>query len=165
MSLVSWLNRRFLPLITAVGITPRSVTLEVRGRISVKPIRLSVSPSDLNGKKYLVSLAGERAWVKNVRAAHGEAFIIRGTRRRVELREIPVDERAPILLAYVQRLASMRVTETGSASLLRSRGANGARHAATRAEVPGVCHQRCTSLKTPLWQHNPWLIAAPGYDR
>ena len=30
--------------------------------------------SDLNGKKYLVSLFGERAWVKNARAAHGEAF-------------------------------------------------------------------------------------------
>lgn len=74
MSLVSWLNGRVALLITAIGITARSVKLEVRGRISGKPIRLSVSPSDLNGKKYLVSLFGERAWVKNARAAHGEAF-------------------------------------------------------------------------------------------
>lgn len=92
MSLVSWFNRRAAPLITAIGITPRSVTLEVRGRASGKPIRLSVSPAELNGKKYLVSLDGERAWVKNVRAAHGEAFIIHGIRRRVLLREVPVDE-------------------------------------------------------------------------
>ena len=108
MSLVSWLNRRVAPLITAIGITPRSVTLEVRGRTSGKPIRLSVSPSELNGKKYLVSLAGERAWVKNVRAARGEAFIIHGARRRVHLREVTIEERAPILLVYVQRRAFTR---------------------------------------------------------
>lgn len=108
MSVVSWLNRRVAPLITAIGITPRSVTLEVRGRTSGKPIRLSVSPSELNGKEYLVSLAGERAWVKNVRAAHGEAFIIYGVRRRVHLHEVPVGQRAPILLAYVQRRAFTR---------------------------------------------------------
>jgi len=67
-----------------------------------------VSPSEIKGKKYLVSLAGERAWVKNVRAAHGEAFIIHGVRRRVHLREVPVGERAPILPAYVQRRAFTR---------------------------------------------------------
>jgi hypothetical protein len=39
--LVTWLNRCVAPLITAIGITPRSVTLEVRGRISGKRIRLS----------------------------------------------------------------------------------------------------------------------------
>ena len=108
MSFVNWLNQRVAPLITAVGVTPRSVTLEVRGRSSGKPIRLSMSPAAFDGKKYLVSLAGERAWVKNVRAAHGEAFIIHGARRRVHLREVPVDERAPILLAYVQRRAFTR---------------------------------------------------------
>lgn len=80
----------------------------VRGRISGKPIRLSVSPAERKGKKYLMSLAGGRAWVKNVRAAHGEAFIIYGVRRRVQLREVPVGERAPILMAYVQRRAFTR---------------------------------------------------------
>lgn len=38
----------------------------------------------------------------------GEAFIVHGVRRRVHLREVPVDERAPILLAYVQRRAFTR---------------------------------------------------------
>jgi hypothetical protein len=51
MRLVSWLNRRVAPLITAIGITPRSVTLEVRGRTSGKPIRLSVSPAERNGQQ------------------------------------------------------------------------------------------------------------------
>lgn len=108
MGVESWLNRRVAPLITAVGITPRSVTLEVRGRVSGRPIRISISPVTLGGKQYLVSLAGERAWVKNVRAAQGDAVIIHGTRRRVHLREVPVSERAPILLAYPQRRAFTR---------------------------------------------------------
>lgn len=105
---MDWLNRRVAPLITALGITPRSVTLEVRGRTSGRPRRLSVSPSELRGKQYLVSLAGEREWVKNLRAAHGEAFIIHGRRRPVRLVEVPVDQRAPILLAYLQRRAFTR---------------------------------------------------------
>jgi hypothetical protein len=67
-----------------------------------------MSPSEINGKQYLVSLAGERGWVKNLRAAHGEAFIIHGRRRPVRLLEVPVDQRAPILLAYVQRRAFTR---------------------------------------------------------
>jgi hypothetical protein len=108
MGLANWLNERVAPLITAIGITPRSVTLEVRGRISGNPIRLSMSPSQLGDKQYLVSLAGERSWVKNVRAANGEAFIIHGRRVPVHLREVPTDQRPPILLAYVQRRAFTR---------------------------------------------------------
>jgi len=108
VGLVAWLNRRVAPLITAIGITPRSLTLEVQGRRSGKPIRLSMSPSEIDGKQYLVSLAGERGWVKNVRASHGEAFIIHGGRRPVRLTEVPLDQRAPILLAYVQRRAFTR---------------------------------------------------------
>jgi hypothetical protein len=107
-SMVDWFNRRVAPLITAIGITPRSVTLEVRGRRSGKPIRLSMSPSRLNDKQYLVSLAGERGWVKNVRAADGEAFIIHGRRVAVRLCEVAPDERAPILMAYVRERAFTR---------------------------------------------------------
>lgn len=108
MSLVDWLNRRVAPFITAIGITPRSLTLEVRGRKSGKPIRLSMSPARLGNKQYLVSLAGERGWVKNVRAANGEAFIIHGRRVPVRLLEVSPSERAPILLAYVRERAFTR---------------------------------------------------------
>jgi hypothetical protein len=114
MSLVDWLNRRVAPLITAIGITPRSVTLEVRGRSSGRSIRLSMSPARLGDKRYLVSLAGERGWVKNVRAADGEAVIIHGRRVRVRLREVPLGERAPILLAYVRERAFTRSRQRAS---------------------------------------------------
>ena len=108
MSFVIWLNRRIAPWATALGITPRSVTLEVRGRRSGKPVRLSVSPARLGGKQYLVSLAGERNWVKNVRAADGKAFLLRGRRIPILLTEVPIEKRAPILLAYVSERAFTR---------------------------------------------------------
>ncbi len=60
------------------------------------------------GESYLVSLAGERGWVKNVRAAQGEAVIIHGRRTPIRLVEVPVEKRAPILLAYVERRAFTR---------------------------------------------------------
>lgn len=103
-----WFNRHVAPWITALGITPRSVTLEVRGRRSGRAIRLSISPARFESRRYLVSLAGERGWVKNVRAAKGEAFIIHGRRVPVQLVEVPIDRRAPILLAWVQERAFTR---------------------------------------------------------
>lgn len=108
MNVVQWLNRYVVPLITALGITPRSVTLEVRGGRSGNPVRLSLSPARLHGNRYLVSLAGEADWVKNVRAAHGDVFILHGRRTLIHLSEVPVEQRAPILLAYVRERAFAR---------------------------------------------------------
>lgn len=111
MGLESWLNRRVAPWITALGITPRSVTLEVPGRRSGRPIRLSISPASYEGKRYLVSLAGERGWVRNARAAGGEAVIVHGRRTPVRLVEVPVEDRAPILMAWVSERAFTRSPE------------------------------------------------------
>ena len=108
MGFADWFNRRIAPSITALGITPRSVTLEVRGRRSGKPIRLSITPAHVAGRRYLVSLAGERGWVRNARAADGEAVLIHGRRVPVRLVEVPVEERAPILLAWVSERAFSR---------------------------------------------------------
>ena len=108
MSIVKWLNRRVVPLITALGIAPRSLTLEVRGRKSGNPIRLSLSPARLHGKRYPVSLAGEQEWLKNIRAAHGAVFILHGRRLPIHLSEVPAEQRGPILLAYVRERAFTR---------------------------------------------------------
>ncbi len=89
MSLVGWLNRRVVPWITALGSTPRSVTLEVRGRRSGRPVRVALSPATLADQRYLVSLAGERDWVKNVqkrtftRSPHQAAVLYVGVERPV----------------------------------------------------------------------------------
>ena len=47
-------------------------------------------------------------WVRNVRAAGGEAFIKRGRSRPVRFIEIPPNERAPILKAWCRVATSGR---------------------------------------------------------
>jgi deazaflavin-dependent oxidoreductase (nitroreductase family) len=91
--------------LTAAGIGPeRGQTLEVRGRSSGQPRTVPVVVADLGGRRYLVSMLGERAgWVANVRAAQGAATLIaRRDREDVRLVEVPVEDRAPILRRYLQ---------------------------------------------------------------
>ena len=87
----------------ATGIIPNWVTLEVIGRKSGKRITLPVAVATVNGERYLVSMLGDQAqWVLNVRAANGKAVIISGRRSDVQLEAVPVEQRAPILKAYLQ---------------------------------------------------------------
>lgn len=104
-NLINWFNRRVAPWITALGLTSGSVTLEVRGRRSGKPIRISVTRVRHDGKQYLVALYRESQWARNVRAAGGAATIISRRRISVQLVEIPVEARAPVLLGYVNQRA------------------------------------------------------------
>jgi hypothetical protein len=63
----------------------------------------------VEGKRYLVSMLGpESDWVTNVEAAHGDAVIQQGRRRRVHLVAVPPGERAPILREYVRIASSGR---------------------------------------------------------
>ena len=100
-----WLKRKLIPWYTSLGLTRRTVTLEVVGRATGRPIRVSLSRTAHNGRSYFVSLAGESAWVRNVRAANGQAVIISGRRRPVRLVEVSRADRAAVLLAYVQERA------------------------------------------------------------
>lgn len=103
--MIAWLKKTAIPWFTGLGLTTRTVTLEVPGRKTGKPIRVSLSRTDYAGNHYFVSLGGEVAWVKNVRAAGGKAVMISGKRIPVHLKEIPLEGQAPVLLAYVQKRA------------------------------------------------------------
>ena len=105
MNLFDWLRLKVIPWYTSLGLTQRTVTLEVKGRRTGKPIRVSLSRTDHLGRSYFVSLGGESEWVRNVRAAQGKATILSRRRTLVRLVETTPEERAPILLAYVQRRA------------------------------------------------------------
>lgn len=98
--------RRLNPIgvpLTTLGIAPRdAVTLEVRGRRSGQPRRTPILVTQYEGADYLVALAGESQWARNVRAAGGEAVLRRRGARRVRLVEVPVEERAPVLAAYLE---------------------------------------------------------------
>ena len=80
--------------------------LEVRGRRSGRTITLPVDPLDLDGRRYLVCARGESDWVRNARAA-GEVVLARAMRRqRYTVRELPAQERPPVLKAYLDRFAT-----------------------------------------------------------
>jgi deazaflavin-dependent oxidoreductase (nitroreductase family) len=79
------------------------VTLEVTGRKSGRTIALPVVIAIVDEQRYLVSMLGEDAqWVRNVRAADGRAIVRSGGRKAIQLEEVPIDQRAPILRAYLR---------------------------------------------------------------
>src|SRR5262245_44183118 len=80
------------------------VTLEVIGRRSGRvisfPLRIAVVDCDV----YLGSMLGGKTQCgKNVQAAGGRAVLRSGSREEVQLEELPADQRAAILKAYLQR--------------------------------------------------------------
>jgi len=96
--------------LAAHGVGPWwQMALETKGRRSGRTISTALVEASYEGQEYLVSMLGERsAWVRNVRASGGEAVIRHGRRRRVRLEDVPVDERAPIIKAYLQRAFAAR---------------------------------------------------------
>jgi len=89
--------------IHSLGIFPNYlVTLEVVGRQSGKTISFPLAMTVMNGERYLVSMLGEETnWVRNVRAAEGKARLRHGMREQVLLEEVDVNQRAPILKAFL----------------------------------------------------------------
>ena len=87
----------------SMGLLPaRMVTVEVKGRRSGSLRSAVVNTVEVGGQKYLVSPRGQTEWVRNVRAAGGEAVIHHGKRQGVRLEEVPVEQRAPIIKAYLK---------------------------------------------------------------
>ncbi len=93
-----------------IGLPPKfQAALEVRGRTSGRNRSSPVVIATVEGKQYLVSILGaESHWVKNIEAAHGDAVIRHGRRRRVHVVEIPPEQRAPVLREYVRIATSGR---------------------------------------------------------
>ena len=89
----------------SIGITPNIMeTLETTGRTSGKTISQPMVVAVVDRQRYLVSMLGENVnWVKNVRAAGGKAALRSGKREEILLEEVPNEQRAPILKAYLRR--------------------------------------------------------------
>jgi hypothetical protein len=95
---------------SGLGLTPSIVTtLETSEPETGRLVRTVLAPVNHEGQRYLISMLGDGSrWVRNARAAGGDAFIKRGSRRRVKLAEIPAAERAPILKAWCRIAPSGR---------------------------------------------------------
>ena len=97
---------RFVSWLASLGFTPRdTVTLEAKGRSSGRVRSTVIIWVEHEGERYFVSPRGEAEWVRNVRAAGGEAVTHRRGRQTVRLEEVPAEERAPIIKAYLKKTA------------------------------------------------------------
>lgn len=107
--LASILNRLWAA-VHALGIAPNYlVTLEAQGRRSGRRISLPLVMVTIEGARYLVSMLGtESAWVQNMKAAGGNVTLVHGRREEVHLEEVAVDQRAPVLKAYLKRAPGAR---------------------------------------------------------
>lgn len=99
--------------LTCLGLAPRdAVVLEVAGRTTGRTRRTPVLVTTMEAGQYLVALAGRSHWVRNVRAAGGQARLCRRGRRVVVLVEVPEQDLAQIAEHY----PVFRVTEPDTAS-------------------------------------------------
>ena len=103
------LNRAWATVASSGVASNYLVTLDVTGRKSGRTISLPVVIAIVDGQRYLVSMLGDNVhWVQNVRAAGGRAVLRSGGREEVQLEELPVEQCATILRAYLQRAPGAR---------------------------------------------------------
>jgi hypothetical protein len=107
---VARILNRLQATVSALGIAPNYlVTLEVPGRRSGRIISFPLVMVIVAGERYLVSMLGEEVnWVRNVKAAGGNATLRHGRREEVRLEEVAPDRRAPVLKAYLKRAPGAR---------------------------------------------------------
>jgi hypothetical protein len=88
----------------SIGIGPkRMVTLLVTGRRSGRLLSYPLIVADYEGARYLVAMLGQGAgWAANVRAAGGRVVLKHGRSEQVQLEEVAVDARAPILRRHLE---------------------------------------------------------------
>ncbi|MCB9452700.1 MAG: nitroreductase family deazaflavin-dependent oxidoreductase [Anaerolineaceae bacterium] len=100
---------RILGSFIRMGIMPAKMhILTVKGRKTGKLYSTPVSLVMEGDRRYVVSPYGEVSWVKNARVS-GEATLTRGSKQETrKLRELPPQEAAPILKAYITAEAITR---------------------------------------------------------
>jgi deazaflavin-dependent oxidoreductase (nitroreductase family) len=100
----------FWVAVNGLGLGPDwMVSLQTVGNKSGRWSSIPLVLADWEGQRYAVSMFGERSpWVHNVRAADGRAVLRHGHAREVRLVEVPAQERAAIIKAYLGRAAGGR---------------------------------------------------------
>jgi hypothetical protein len=108
-ALARFFNRGWA-ILAARGMAPDyMVTLDVEGRRSGRRISFPLVVASVDRQRFLVSMLGpDVAWVRNVKAAGGHAILRHGVAERVRLEELAVEERPPVLRAYLQTASGAR---------------------------------------------------------
>jgi len=104
----------FIGRLASWGLIPGGTALlQVKGRRSGQTRSTAVTWVEYDGQRYLVAPRGNTEWVRNVKAAGGEAILKHGKSERVRLEEVPVEQRAPIIQAYLKKTARVTKREFG----------------------------------------------------
>jgi hypothetical protein len=96
-------NKVMNPVLTALGLAP---ALTVQGRTSGRRYTMPVLPLDYEGKTYLVAPRGNTHWARNLRSVGGCDLRAPGRRGHFRATEIPVEQRGPLVAAYVKQYGS-----------------------------------------------------------
>jgi hypothetical protein len=96
--------------VAGLGMPPSFlVSLETTGYRTGQRRSIPVVLADYGGKRYIVSMLGERSpCVRNIRSAGGRAFIKHGRRREVHLAELQPVDRSAVIKAYLARAVDAR---------------------------------------------------------
>jgi len=95
---------RVVALFTRLGVSVwGSRILRVRGRKSGRQYTTPVNLLTVDGTRYLVAPRGHTQWVRNLRAAGGGELLLGRRVEPFQASEVPVEQRRPILRAYLRR--------------------------------------------------------------
>jgi len=104
----------FVGRLASWGLIPGGTALlQVKGRRSGQTRSTAVTWVDHDGQRYLVAPRGNTEWVRNVKAAGGQVVLKRRKSEQVRLQEVPVEQRAPIIEAYLKKTARVTKREFG----------------------------------------------------
>ena len=81
--------------------------LSVRGRRTGRWHTTPVAVLDHEGQRYLISYRGASDWARNLEASHTARLAQRGHVEDIDVVEVPVVEREPLLVAYADRYGKM----------------------------------------------------------
>jgi deazaflavin-dependent oxidoreductase (nitroreductase family) len=81
--------------------------LSVRGRRSGRWHTTPVAVLEHEGERYLISYRGASNWVRNLEASHRARLKQRGRVEQIDVEEVAVGERAPLLEVYAARFGRM----------------------------------------------------------
>ena len=106
------LVNRAVARLAALGLTPENtICLKVRGRRSGRMRRTHWLSLSWKGADSSYPLAGESEWVRNVRANGNRASRRRPRAHPVCLFEVPLEDRPPVLKAYLSKRACSKSPE------------------------------------------------------
>jgi hypothetical protein len=95
----SWFFAKIFNRIVMATGAVNSQPMTVIRRGSKLPQTIPMTPVDVDGVKYLVSVRGETEWVKNVRA-NPHVTLTKSDATDYVASEVPVEARKPIVAAY-----------------------------------------------------------------